>query len=170
MSSIIYDWTAEDLKSANERVIKTMVQYLENVGDGIITNAAQRFIINKLQTYTHFCNFYQNIERGIVQVDAEFEGTINQKTKVFAEGHQWKVRFTIDADIPPPSSTQKKHIGFEIHIKTKPKQVGHAWCDAVPKGRPGTGERMRETKTGSTTETFPNTDTLTYCFTTHALI
>ncbi|CAF3187872.1 unnamed protein product [Rotaria socialis] len=169
MSRIVYDWDAPDLRSANQNVIKVMIQYLENYGDGIITNAAQKFIINKLQTYTPFCNFYQDIERGIVQVDAEFEGTINKETSIFRIGHKWKVRFTIDADIPPPGSTQKKHIGFEIHIKSKSKQAGHAWCNAVPRGRPSTNERMRETETTPITETFPNTDTITYSFTTHAL-
>ena len=169
MADIIYDWPASDLASANRDVVKVMIQHLEKVCAGDMPAAAIRTVKQKLQTLSPLCDFHKDIANGIVQVDVNFEGTINRGTSLLREGYTWQIRFTIDADIPPSFSTQKKHIGFEIHFKTKSKQAGHAWCDAVPKGRPGTGVGMKETTEGTITETFPNTDTLKYSITTYTL-
>ncbi|CAF1059393.1 unnamed protein product [Rotaria sp. Silwood1] len=170
MSSGGYDWQAPDLKSANDFAIKKMVEYIKQSGDAVMTAAAQRYIIDQLQKEgSPFHTFYEKIKDGTVQIDVEFEGTINKGTQLFRAGHEWKVRFTIDADTPPPGSDQKKHIGYEIHIKGKSKQAGHAWCDAVPKGRPGTGVGMLEEKTRPIEHQFPNTDELKYWFTTYKI-
>ncbi|CAF1426169.1 unnamed protein product [Adineta ricciae] len=169
MAQTVYDWDASSLEAANRDIIQVMGQHLDNFADGIITNAAQRAIIEELESCEAFVNFHKHINEGVVQVDAEFEGIINKRTSVFPLGHEWKVRFTIDADIPPEGSQQKKHIGFEIHIKTKPKQAGHAWCDAVPKGRPCLGTSMDQETTQRRTKTFPNSDEMTYWYTTYKL-
>lgn len=170
MSSGEYDLQAPDLKSANDFAIKKMSDYISQSGGHVMTAAAQKFIIDKLQSEEFpFRTFYKTISDGVVQIDAEFEGVINKGTQLFKEGHEWKVRFTIDADIPPRDSNQKPHIGFEIHIKGKSKQAGHAWCDSVPKGRPGTGVSMREEKTGPVEHQFKNTDELKYWLTTYKI-
>ncbi|CAF1247053.1 unnamed protein product [Adineta steineri] len=165
-----YDRQTTDLKAANDFAIEKLKDYLNKFGEETMTKASKNFIIDLLENQgSPFRTFYENIKDGTVQIDAEFEGTINKGTQLFKEGHEWKVRFTIDADTPPSGSNQKKHIGFEIHIKGKSKQAGHAWCDAVPKGRPGTGVAMREEKTGPMEHTFQNKDELKYWFTTYKI-
>ncbi|CAF0926203.1 unnamed protein product [Adineta ricciae] len=168
MAQIVYDWDAPNLESANRDIIQVMYQHLKNFAGGIITNAAQQAIMEELKLCEAFVNFHKHIDEGVVQVDAEFEGIIKKKTSVFPLGHEWKVRFTIDADIPPEGSQQRKHIGFEIHIKTKPKQAGHAWCN-VPKGRPCLGTSMDQETAERVTKTFPNLDEMTYWYNTYTL-
>lgn len=57
-------------------------------------------------------------------------------------------------------AARKFIIGFEIHIKGKSKQVGHAWCDALPKERSSTGASMSTTESQKETYRFENTDEL----------
>ena len=168
-SSSDYDYNARDLPSANEFVIKSMVQYVERDCKGDIPPAAIKYITDKLRTLSPMCNFHKNIASGVVQVDVNFQGTINGGTSLFKDGYTWKIRCTIDADIPPSSSSQRKHVGFEIHFKTKSKVAGHAWCDDVSKGRSATGVRMHESTSEAVTDTFKNNDTVTYSITTHTL-
>lgn len=169
MADNAYDSNANDLVTANKKVIETMVEYVEKTGDGEIPPAAIRYITDKLKTLTPLCKFHENIARGTVQVYVNFEGTVNKTTSMFRDGQEWRIRFTIDADIPPPESAQKKHMGFEIHLKKKSKVAGHVWCDAVPKGRPGTGARMNVSVSDKVDHEFPNTDTLSYSITTHTI-
>ncbi|UJR06776.1 hypothetical protein I4U23_011063 [Adineta vaga] len=125
--------------------------------------------ISKSTPSSPLCDFHKNIADGIVQVDVNFEATINKTTSSHQDGDSCQIRFTIDADTPLPTSRQRKHIGFEIYFKAKPKQTGHAWCDAVPKGRPGTGVDMKESTEGPITKEFLNKDTVTYSITTYTL-
>jgi len=89
---------------------------------------------------------------------------------IYTTEGDWRIRITIDADIPPPSSTQGKHIGFGVDFKGTPKVTGHIWCDAVPRGRPGTGVSMREnTITDRETTVLPNGDQVIFSLKTYSI-
>ena len=124
----------------------------------------------KIPTMSYLHDFHKKIGEGIVQVDANFEVNSDNETKKFSNGGNWRIRITIDADTPPPSSTQGKHIGFEVHFKEIPKVAGHIWCNAVPRGRPGTGVSMKEnTITDRETTKLPNGDQVIFSLKTHSI-
>ena len=180
MASGEYDSPAGDLVSANKKAIQGIKKCFSDMVKGEIPPGPYNFILKQLDseesnserisTMRYFHEFYRKIEEGIVQVDANFDVNSDNETKKFRNGGKWRIRITIDADTPPPSSTQGKHIGFEVDFKGTSKRSGHIWCDAVPKGRPGTGVSMKEnTITDCETKKLPNGDQVIFSLKTHSI-
>ena len=180
MATAEYDSSADDVESANKLAIQLIEKCFEQKVQGVIPPGPYKFILKqlnrsesnsaKIPTMSYLHDFHKKIGEGIVQVDATFEINVDNKIKQFPAGGDWRIRITIDADIPPPSSTQGKHIGFGVDFKGTPKVTGHIWCDAVPRGRPGTGVSMREnTITDRETTVLPNGDQVIFSLKTYSI-
>ena len=180
MATAEYDSSADDVESANKLAIQLIEKCFEKKVQGAIPPGPYKFILKQLNwresnsatipTMSYLHDFHKKIEAGIVQVDATFEVNVDNETKQFPMGGNWRIRITIDADTPPLSSTQGKHIGFEVDFKGIPKVAGHIWCNAVPRGRPGMGVNMREnTITDCETTKLPNGDQVIFSLKTYSI-
>ena len=131
-----------------------------------IPPGATREIITKLLNSPRLTNFHTNLNDKIVQVDFSFSGTIVQGTSVNGVGDTWCIIFKIDADVPPAGSSQRPHIGYEIILDGKKKQVGHKFCENLTIGRPGLNESLikHSEESSSSPMTLPNGDTMKWSF------
>ena len=180
MATAEYDSSADDVESANKLAIQLIEKCFEQKVQGVIPPGPYKFILKqlnrsesnsaKIPTMSYLHDFHKKIGEGIVQVDATFEINVDTKTKLFPVGGNWRIRITIDADTPPSSSIQGKHIGFEVDFKGISKVAGHIWCNAVPRGRPGMGVSMREnTITDCETTKLPNGDQVIFSLKTYSI-
>lgn len=161
------DATAKDLASANQMIVKAMVDYVEDkskIAAAEVRPNAKRFITDKLRTSTYLNNFHMNIENKIVQVDEYFSGEFVTDTTDASAGKTWRMKFTIDADVPPPGSTQTPHLGYQIELNGTKKQVGHIFVDSLKIGRPATNISLNETKSEEVSVKLPNDDTVKYYY------
>jgi hypothetical protein len=157
--------TAKDLPSANQMIVKAMVDYVEDkykLAAAEIRPNGKRFIVDKLKTSTYLNNFHTNIDSKIVQVDECFSGEFVVDTMDASAGTTWRLKFRIDADVPPPDSTQTPHLGYEIELNGTKKQVGHVFVDSLKTGRPATNIRLNESKSEQVATNLPNGDKVAY--------
>lgn len=161
------DEVAPDLTTANRMVVKDFERYLEKMKSdrAPVPPAATRTILEKLTNADYLTGFHKKLVNDkIVQVDFSFEGTIVQGTSVNAVGDTWRLKFTIDADVPPAGSAQKPHIGYEISLDGLKKQVGHKFVNGLNIGRPGLGISMTDCYHEKSSTTLNNGDTIQWSF------
>ena len=156
------DEDASDLATANRMVVNDFQMYLDKMKQdrASIPPGSTRAIIDKLINSQHLTNFHATLNEKIVQVDFDFSGTVVQSTTVNREGDTWRLKFRIDADVPPVGSTQKPHIGYEISLNGVKKQVGHKFVNSLNIGRPGLDVDMVVGHREGSQTTLPNGDTM----------
>ncbi len=161
-----FDEDAPDLATANKMVVKDFQTYLEKMkNDRVpVPPGAARAIIEKLMNSQYLTNFYRKLNDKIVQIDFSFSGTVVQGTSVNRVGDTWRLKFTIDADVPPAGSKQKPHIGYEISLNGTKKQVGHKFFGGLTIGRPGLGLDLVDCDREESKTTLPNGDTMEWSF------
>lgn len=161
-----YDEDASDLATANKMVVKDFEVYLEGMKKcrAAVPPGSVKVIIEKLMNSQYLTQFYSKLTEKIVQVDFSFSGTIVQGTSVNRVGDIWRMKFTIDADVPPSGSTQKPHIGYEISLNGAKKQVGHKFFTGLNIGRPGVGISLSECNREESKITLPNGDEMEWLF------
>jgi hypothetical protein len=155
-----------DLAAANRMVVKDFQTFMENMKTNRVPAppGAARMILDKLMNSQYLTNFYSKLNDKIVQADFSFSGTIVQGTSVNRVGDTWRIKFTIDADVPPAGSQQKPHIGYEISVDGTKKQVGHKFFTGLTVGRPGLGVDLVEHGREESKATLPNGDTMEWSF------
>jgi hypothetical protein len=163
-----FDEDASDLATANRMVVTDFQTYLEKMkNDRVpVPPGATRAIIEKLMNSQYLTNFYRKLNDKIVQIDFSFSGTVVQGTSVNRVGDTWRLKFTIDADVPPAGSKQKPHIGYEISLDGKKKQVGHKFFTGLTIGRAGLDVDLVDCdrEESKSKETLPNGDTMEWSF------
>ncbi|UJR17578.1 hypothetical protein I4U23_004474 [Adineta vaga] len=161
-----FDQDAPDLATANTMVVKDFQNYLEKMKTvrAPVPPGATKAIIEKVLNSSYLTNFHRNLTDRIVQVDFSLSGTIVQGTSVNCVGDTWRLKFTIDADVPPTGSKQKPHIGYEISLDGAKKQVGHKFCNSLSIGRPGLGVNLIKHDGEDSSMILPNGDTMEWAF------
>jgi hypothetical protein len=160
------DEDAPDLATANKMVVNDFQTYLEQIKNAraVIPPGSTKAIIEKVKNLQYLTNFHSNLNEKIVQADFSFSGTVVQGTSVNSAGDTWRLKFRIDADVPPPGSEQKPHIGYEISLNGVKRQVGHKFVTSLTTGRPGLGVGLVECHREESQATLPNGDKMEWSF------
>ncbi|CAF1633503.1 unnamed protein product [Didymodactylos carnosus] len=139
---------AETTRDANAQVIKKWLDYVKSFGPNEIPADGCKYICDTLSNSRSSVGFHENIATDrIVQVDEYFHGKTGGEK-------EWKIRFTIDADVPPEHSSQKPHIGYTVELSpvtgNHRRFNGHIFLPSgvLPMGRPSTQEYMDDHTNG----------------------
>ncbi len=132
-----FDKHVSTVEEANQCLVERMLHYVEVMhhrafGDVPVPENAIKEIFRIIQESSALNRFYElNRDSMVVQIDEIFSG-------IKADGSNWSVTFTIDADIPPPGSRQTPHFGITIgRENTSFRTLDHAFVTAtIPYGRP----------------------------------
>lgn len=110
---------AHTASQANQLAVEDSKACINDIHD--IPSLHRNWIRSQISSVTAVTNLHANNRAsGVVQVDTNFEG-------IRGNGVRYRLDCMFDVDIPPPSSTQAPHFGWEIKFNGARVGNGHVW-------------------------------------------